>query len=87
MRGSSRAERLLGIDCLFARFTDGGWAPIWRTERVLGQWAWPWGALTRVDQTDLTRPQSSHYLEGAKERLRETITAPGTKRTMGWFSP
>ena len=59
VRGSRRAERLLGIDCLFARFTDGGWAPIWRKERVLAQWAWPWGALTRVDQTDLTRPQSS----------------------------
>ena len=59
VRGSRRAERLLGIDCLFARFTDGGWAPIWRMERVLVQWAWRWGALTRVDQTDLTRPQSS----------------------------
>ena len=59
VRGSRRAERLLGIDCLFARFTDGGWAPIWRKERVLAQWAWPWGALTRVDQTDLARPQSS----------------------------
>ena len=24
VRGSRRAERLLGIDCLFARFADGG---------------------------------------------------------------
>jgi len=29
----------------------------------------------------------SYYLQGAKERLRETLTASGTERMMGWLLP
>ena len=41
--------------------------------------------LTRVDQTDLTRPQSSLIIRKGSRTARETITVSDAKRTMGWL--